>query len=134
LKGELTTKRSCFRAGRYSAAAGGKASVCSSRSATANSTAVFIGTPRPPLAFWRLLAAEAGVHLYTDGSTTDDEPAGLHADTVEAAASGLLFHAGVRANASAFTTAVCAFEKQASLCQDNLLNLRTISQGGQTLT
>ena len=74
------------------------------------------------------------MHLYTDGSTTDDEPAGLRADTVEAAASGLLFHAGVRANASAFTTAVCAFEKQASLCQDNLLmiNLQTISQGGQT--
>lgn len=80
--------------GRYGLTAGSKASVCSSHSTTSNFTAVFIGAPRPPTAFWRTLAEEAGVHLFTDGSTTDDEATGAHADAVEAAASGLLFHAG----------------------------------------
>ena len=87
--------------GRYGANAGAKASVCSSQSSTATSnfSAVFIGAPRPPLGFWRALAKNAGIHLYTDGSTTDGSAADgsavdLHADTVEAAATGLLFHAG----------------------------------------
>jgi hypothetical protein len=80
--------------GRYGADVGARAAVCSTRLVTANFSAVFIGAPRPPLAFWRTLAGQAGVHLYTDGSTTDDEPTDLHADTVEAAASGLLVHAG----------------------------------------
>ena len=80
--------------GRYEA--GDQPSVCWTQHTAANHSALFVGTPRPPTAFWRSVAESAGVHLYTSasGGGTDDDATGTHADAVEAAASGLLVHAG----------------------------------------
>jgi len=78
--------------GRY---ASGDPSVCWTHDDARDHSALFVGTPRPPTAFWRAVARSAGVHLYTDAASgTDDSAAGTHADAVEAAASGLLYHAG----------------------------------------
>jgi hypothetical protein len=86
--------------GRYNA--NNEPSLCwatrSVKAAAANCSSVFIGAPRPPVAFWRALARSAGVHLYTADEVSAEQPytpvQGNHADAVEAAASGLLYHAG----------------------------------------
>lgn len=81
--------------GHYGAAAGRKPSACMSHEAS--HTSVFIGAPRPPLALWRALALNAGVHLYTSESESADNGLAVRADAVTYGASALLYHAGASA-------------------------------------
>ena len=72
--------------GRYSQGDGSsKAAICYrlNENTASNYSALFIGAPRPPLAFWRSLAESAGVFVYTDEVGTDDEAVNHYADTVE---------------------------------------------------
>ena len=72
--------------GRYSQGGdGSKAAICYrfNGNTASNHSAVFIGAPRPPLAFWRSLAVSAGVFVYTDEVGTDDDTVNHYADTVE---------------------------------------------------
>lgn len=76
-------------------------SICWTRPETSNFSSVFVGTPRPPVGFWRALAKSAGVHVYTaDEFAADDDMEGVRADAVEAAGSGLLYHAGTISRSS----------------------------------